>query len=73
MLSGGEKIRLQFARIFVNPPNLLVLDEPTTHLDVAARELLQQALVNFPGTVCITISNSSAIPQPPSGQFPRMA
>ena len=34
VLSGGEKIRLQFARIFVNPPNLLVLDEPTTHLDV---------------------------------------
>ena len=53
VLSGGEKIRLQFARIFVNPPNLLVLDEPTTHLDVAARELLQQALCNFQGTVCI--------------------
>ena len=52
VLSGGEKIRLQFARIFVNPPNLLVLDEPTTHLDVAARELLQNALRDFPGTVC---------------------
>ena len=53
VLSGGEKIRLQFARIFVNPPNLLVLDEPTTHLDVAARELLQQALRDFKGTVCL--------------------
>jgi ATP-binding cassette subfamily F protein 3 len=52
VLSGGERIRLQFARIFVNPPNLLVLDEPTTHLDVAARELLQQALRDFKGTVC---------------------
>ena len=52
VLSGGEKIRLQFARIFVNPPNLLVLDEPTTHLDVAARELLQNALKEFQGTVC---------------------
>ncbi|MBR7104905.1 MAG: ABC-F family ATP-binding cassette domain-containing protein [Lentisphaeria bacterium] len=52
VLSGGEKIRVQFARIFVNPPNLLVLDEPTTHLDVQARELLQNALRNFPGTVC---------------------
>ncbi|MBQ7207475.1 MAG: ABC-F family ATP-binding cassette domain-containing protein [Lentisphaeria bacterium] len=52
VLSGGEKIRVQFARIFVNPPNLLVLDEPTTHLDVAARELLQNALREFPGTVC---------------------
>ncbi len=53
VLSGGEKIRLLFARIFVNPPNFLVLDEPTTHLDIAARELLQEAIRNYSGTVCI--------------------
>ena len=53
VLSGGERIRVQFARIFVNPPNFLILDEPTTHLDLAARELLQKALVDFPGTVCL--------------------
>ncbi len=53
VLSGGEKIRLQMARIFVRPPNLLILDEPTTHLDVAARELLQEALRNYSGTVAM--------------------
>ena len=53
VLSGGEKIRLCFARIFVNPPNLLILDEPTTHLDIAAREALQEAVVSYTGTVCI--------------------
>ena len=53
VLSGGEKIRLCFARIFVNPPNFLILDEPTTHLDIAAREALQQAINHFTGTVCL--------------------
>lgn len=53
VLSGGEKIRLSFARIFVNPPNLLILDEPTTHLDISARELLQKALNEYKGTVCL--------------------
>ena len=53
ILSGGEKIRLCFARIFVNPPNFLVLDEPTTHLDIAAREALQESLHSYQGTVCM--------------------
>lgn len=53
VLSGGEKIRLLFARIFINPPNLLILDEPTTHLDIQARENLQQVLRDYKGTVCL--------------------
>ena len=53
ILSGGEKIRLLFARIFANPPNFLILDEPTTHLDIHARENLQDVLKKYEGTVCI--------------------
>ena len=52
-LSGGEKIRLAFARIFANPPNFLILDEPTTHLDISTREALQNELRKYKGTVCM--------------------
>lgn len=52
VLSGGEKIRLLFARIFSLSPNFLILDEPTTHLDIVARENLQNAINAYKGTVC---------------------
>lgn len=52
VLSGGEKIRLLFARIFSLTPNFLILDEPTTHLDLKARENLQKAISSYKGTVC---------------------
>ncbi|MDD2598974.1 MAG: ABC-F family ATP-binding cassette domain-containing protein [Kiritimatiellae bacterium] len=53
VLSGGEKIRLAFLRLFLNPPNFMLLDEPTTHLDLEGRDTLEQALRDYSGTVCL--------------------
>ena len=53
VLSGGEKIRLAFLRLFLSAPNFLLLDEPTTHLDLDGRRLLQDALGKYKGTVLI--------------------
>ncbi|MFZ5484487.1 MAG: ATP-binding cassette domain-containing protein [Pseudomonadota bacterium] len=52
-LSGGERNRLLLARLFARPANLLVLDEPTNDLDIDTLELLEQLLLDYPGTVIL--------------------
>lgn len=55
-LSGGEKIRLRWAQIVHTDYNLLILDEPTNHLDIEAKEIIEDALLNYEGSI-ITVSH----------------
>lgn len=50
-LSGGEKVRLALCKMFQTKPNLLILDEPTNHMDMIGKEALEMMLKDFPGTV----------------------
>jgi len=53
ILSGGERKRLMLARLFTQPSNLLVLDEPTNDLDIETLDLLEDLLINYAGTILI--------------------
>jgi ATP-binding cassette subfamily F protein 3 len=55
-MSGGEKTRLAMIKLLLEPVNLLILDEPSNHLDMKTKDIIKDALRDFDGTLmCLTI------------------
>ncbi len=51
MLSGGERVRLSLCKLFMERPNVLILDEPTNHMDIIGKETLEELLLSYEGTL----------------------
>ncbi len=68
-LSGGERARLLLAKLFVQPGNLLVMDEPTNDLDIETLEMLEEQLADYPGTLLLVSHDRDFVDNVVTGTF----